>query len=53
MIEKKTTSQEPRLEKVETEKVKLFTNILTDNITELNELINAREKLVNDKVDVL
>ena len=57
MTEKKTTiSQEPRLGKkikVETEKMdKLLANIPKDNSSELNELIYAGAKLINDSIDV-
>ena len=39
--------------KVKSEKVnKLLKNISTDNITELNELIYAGEKLVSDKIGI-
>ena len=39
--------------KVETEKVnKLLKHISMNNITELNELIYARTKLISDKIDI-
>ena len=58
MTENKTTllflrNQDWKKVKVETEKVnRLFANIPTDNITELNEQIYAGENLVCDRVGV-
>ena len=46
-------NQEWKKVKAKTKKVnKSFKNIPTDNITELNELIYAGEKLVSDKIGV-
>ena len=43
-------NQEWKTIKAETEKInELFTHISTSNVTELNELIHARVKLVRDK----
>ena len=58
MFEKKTTLPSQRnlnwkAIKLETEKIyELLTYISTNNITELNELIYAGEKLVREKIDV-
>ena len=58
ITEKKTTfsslkNQNRKNVNGETKKVnKLLSNILTDNITELNKLIYTRAKLVGDKVDI-
>ena len=58
MIKKKITlsflrKQDWKKVKAEIKKVnKLLPNILTDNITELNELIDAGMKLVCDKISV-
>ena len=58
MSEKKTTlpslrNQDGRTVKAETEKVNdLLTNILTNDITELNNLICAGSKLVYNKIGI-
>ena len=58
MIKKKSTLpffryQNKNKVKIETEEEnKLLPNIPTDNITEQNDLIHARAKLIIDKIDV-